>query len=66
MPILANVLLAAKGDQLAITATDLEVELVASTKVNRSRAAKSRFRAAKCSTSARIAGGRDDNDRARR
>jgi len=31
MPILANVLLVAKDDQLAITATDLEVELVAST-----------------------------------
>ena len=29
MPILANVLLVAKGDQLTVTATDLEVELVA-------------------------------------
>jgi DNA polymerase III subunit beta len=29
MPILANVLLVGRGDQLAITATDLEVELVA-------------------------------------
>src|SRR5678816_3083333 len=34
MPILANVLLAAKGGQLAVTATDLEVELVASTQVD--------------------------------
>jgi len=34
MPILANVLLIIKNDQLSITATDLEVELVASTKVN--------------------------------
>jgi DNA polymerase III subunit beta len=29
MPILANVLVAARGDQISITATDLEVELVA-------------------------------------
>ena len=29
MPILANVLLSAKGGRLAVTATDLEVELVA-------------------------------------
>ncbi|MDH4254678.1 MAG: DNA polymerase III subunit beta [Gammaproteobacteria bacterium] len=34
MPILANVLLVARGDQLAITATDLEVELVASAEVS--------------------------------
>jgi DNA polymerase-3 subunit beta len=34
MPILANVLLSAKSGRLAITATDLEVELVASTQVN--------------------------------
>ena len=33
MPILANVLLAAKDGQLAVTATDLEVELVANTEV---------------------------------
>ena len=33
MPILANVLLVAKNGQLAITATDLEVELVASAEV---------------------------------
>src|SRR5688572_21688436 len=33
MPILANVLVVGKGEQLAITATDLEVELVARTKV---------------------------------
>ena len=33
MPILANVLLAAKDGQLAVTATDLEVELVASVNV---------------------------------
>lgn len=33
MPILANVLLAAKNDSVAITATDLEVELVASAAV---------------------------------
>ena len=31
MPILANVLLVAKDDQISVTATDLEVELVAST-----------------------------------
>ena len=31
MPILANVLLVAKDDQVSVTATDLEVELVAST-----------------------------------
>jgi DNA polymerase III subunit beta len=34
MPILANVLLAAKDSQLAVTATDLEVELVASSQVD--------------------------------
>lgn len=33
MPILANVLLSAKGGELAITATDLEVELVATTEL---------------------------------
>ena len=34
MPILANVLLAGRGEQLTITATDLEVELVAKANVN--------------------------------
>ena len=34
MPVLANVLLAAKGKTLAVTGTDLEVELVASGEVN--------------------------------
>ncbi len=34
MPILANVLLAAKAGQLSVTATDLEVELVASSQVD--------------------------------
>jgi DNA polymerase-3 subunit beta len=34
MPVLANVLLAAKGNRLAVTGTDLEVELVASGEVN--------------------------------
>jgi DNA polymerase-3 subunit beta len=38
MPILANVLLAAKGGKLSITATDLEVELVASSDVDVQRA----------------------------
>ncbi|MDW8258209.1 MAG: DNA polymerase III subunit beta, partial [Gammaproteobacteria bacterium] len=33
MPVLANVLLQARNDQLNITGTDLEVELLASTKV---------------------------------
>jgi DNA polymerase-3 subunit beta len=33
MPILANVLLVAKDGQVAVTATDLEVELVASAAV---------------------------------
>ena len=33
MPILSNVLLVAKGNELAVTATDLEVELVAQTEV---------------------------------
>jgi DNA polymerase III subunit beta len=33
MPVLANVLLVVKGDQVSITATDLEVELVAKTAV---------------------------------
>ena len=34
MPVLANVLLVAKKGELAVTATDLEVELVASTTVD--------------------------------
>jgi len=34
MPILANVLLQAKDNQLSITASDLEVELVAETTVD--------------------------------
>ena len=34
MPILANVLLTARSGRLSVTATDLEVELVASTEVN--------------------------------
>ena len=34
MPILANVLLSAKGGRLAVTATDLEVELVATAEVD--------------------------------
>jgi DNA polymerase-3 subunit beta len=34
MPILSNVLLVAKGGELSVTATDLEVELVASAEVN--------------------------------
>src|SRR5882672_10680923 len=34
MPILANVLLSAKDNRLSVTATDLEVELVASAEVN--------------------------------
>jgi len=34
MPVLANVLLAAKGSRLSVTGTDLEVELVASGEVN--------------------------------
>jgi DNA polymerase-3 subunit beta len=33
MPILANVLVVGRGDELSVTATDLEVELVAKTKV---------------------------------
>jgi len=34
MPVLANVLLAVKGNRLSVTGTDLEVELVASGEVN--------------------------------
>ena len=34
MPVLANVLLAARDNKLSITGTDLEVELVASTQVS--------------------------------
>src|SRR5690606_39540770 len=34
MPVLANVLVVARGDTLSITATDLEVELVAKASVN--------------------------------
>ena len=52
MPILANVLLAAKGGRLAVTATDLEVELVATSEVDVQRAGKSRFPAASCWISA--------------
>jgi DNA polymerase-3 subunit beta len=38
MPILANALLSAKGGRLAVTATDLEVELVATSEVDVQRA----------------------------
>jgi DNA polymerase-3 subunit beta len=38
MPILANVLLSAKGGRLSVTATDLEVELVATSEVDVQRA----------------------------
>jgi DNA polymerase-3 subunit beta len=38
MPILANVMLAARGGKLSITATDLEVELVAASEVDVQRA----------------------------
>jgi len=38
MPILTNVLLSAKGGRLAVTATDLEVELVATSEVDVQRA----------------------------
>jgi DNA polymerase-3 subunit beta len=34
MPVLANVLLSVKGGVLSVTATDLEVELVATTQVS--------------------------------
>jgi len=51
MPILANVLLAAKDGRLAVTATDLEVELVATSEVDVQRNGESRCRAASCSTS---------------
>jgi DNA polymerase-3 subunit beta len=34
MPILANVLVSAKGGRLSVTATDLEVELVATSEVD--------------------------------
>src|SRR5512138_3121360 len=34
MPVLANVLLAAKGNRLSVTGTDLEVELVAAGEVS--------------------------------
>lgn len=37
MPILANVLVVGRGEQLAITATDLEVELVRSAARRRDR-----------------------------
>jgi len=40
MPILANVLLAAKGGKLSVTATDLEVELVATSEVDVQRSAE--------------------------
>jgi DNA polymerase III sliding clamp (beta) subunit (PCNA family) len=46
MPVLANVLLGAREGKLSITATDLEVELVASTRGAVQQAATSRFRAA--------------------
>ncbi len=34
MPILSNILLAVHDDKISVTATDLEVELVAKSKVN--------------------------------
>ena len=59
MPILANVLVAGRGGKLSITATDLEVELVAKTEVTCSRRAKSRCPDASCSTSSGVAGRRE-------
>ena len=44
MPVLANALLSARDNRLAITGTDLEVELVAATKVGLSCAVVSRGR----------------------
>ena len=44
MPVLANVLLSAPDNRLAITGTDLEVELVAATKVGLSCAVVGRGR----------------------
>jgi hypothetical protein len=52
MPILANVLLAAKSGQLSVTATDLEVELVASTQVDVQRSGEITVPGRKCSISA--------------
>ena len=44
MPILSNVLLIARDGQLSVTATDLEVELVAQRRWRRSRVVKLRCR----------------------
>ena len=52
MPILSNVLLVAREGQLSVTATDLEVELVAQPMWSRSPAARSRCRGASCWISA--------------
>ena len=43
MPILANLLLVAKGNELAVTATDLEVELVASAEIKSAADANNPF-----------------------
>ena len=66
MPILANVLLAAKGGKLSITATDLEVELVATSDVDVSAAAKSRCRPQAARHLPRLAGRHRDHADARR
>ncbi len=53
MPVLANLLLAAKGGRLSVTGTDLEVELVASGEVNVVQPARSLSLVASCSISPR-------------
>ena len=67
MPILANVLLAAKGGKLSITATDLEVELVATSEVDVQRAGEiTRSRPQAAGYLSCVAGRRRDHADARR
>jgi DNA polymerase III subunit beta len=51
MPILANVLVSGRDDQLSLTATDLEVELVARTKVSLQQSGEITLPGASCWTS---------------
>ena len=51
MPVLSNVLLAARNNRVSVTGTDLEVELVATGEANVQQPAISPSRAASCSIS---------------
>lgn len=51
LPVLANLLVSVGNGQVALTGTDLEVEMVARAEVQDAEPGKPRFRRASCSTS---------------